>query len=127
MMRSKIWIENRGAAAVEAALVLPVFLTFIYGIIQVALMFWTQASLYHGAQMAARCSALQQPACASTELTQQYAASQSYELRPAASVFTVSAEACGTQVIARYDYQPFSAFTSSLRVPLEARACFMNA
>ena len=126
MTLRSVFLDNRGAAAVEAGLVLPVFLMMLYGILQLGLMLWTQASLYHGAQMAARCAALEQPACASAELTQQYAAAQSYGLRPAASIFTVSTETCGRQVVARLDYQPFAAFTETLRVPLEARACFLN-
>ena len=118
--------DERGAAAVEMSFVLPIFLLMLYGIVQVGLMLWTQASLYHGAQMASRCAALQQSTCSSTALTQQYAADQSYGLHPDPSTFTISTQTCGTQVAAAYTYQPFSALTSSLSMGLNARACFLN-
>lgn len=104
---------------------LPAFLLLLFGIIQIGLMFWAQSSLYHGAQMAARCSALQQSACASTALTQQYAADQSFDLRPPPSTFTVTNETCGVQVVAQFNYQLIPSL-QSLSVPLEARACFLN-
>lgn len=126
MKRRFIPHDARGVAGLELGLLLPIFLLMIYGIIQIGNMLWTQAALYHGSQMAARCAALQLSNCASTELTQQYAAAQSYGLRPAASVFSVTNETCGTQVVARMNYQPFSALTSSLSVQLEARSCFSN-
>ena len=118
--------DDRGAAAVEMGFLLPIFLLMLYGIVQLGLMLWTQASLYHGAQMAARCAALQQSACSSTALTQQYAADQSYGLHPDASTFTISTQTCGIQVAAAYSYQPFSALMSSLSIALSARACFLN-
>jgi Flp pilus assembly protein TadG len=118
--------EPRGAAAVETALVTPIFLLMLYGVMQVGLLLWTQASLYHGVQMAARCSAIGRPECASTEQTKSYAAQQSFSLNPPSSTFAVTTPSCGTQVTASYNYVAFSALTNQLTMTLSARSCFLN-
>ena len=51
--------DDRGVAATEMALALPVLVTMIYGIFQVGLLFWANAGMQHalgeGARLATLC------------------------------------------------------------------------
>ena len=55
---NKIWRDERGATALEFAILAPVFFLIIFGIIAFGLLFWTQVGLQHGAEMAARCASI---------------------------------------------------------------------
>ena len=52
------WRDQRGATALEFALLAPVFVLLIFGIIGIGMLFWTQVGLQHGVQMAARCASV---------------------------------------------------------------------
>lgn len=54
-------IEERGAAAVELALVLPLLLTLVFGIVQYGLYFWALQGGADAARHAARMSAVGSP------------------------------------------------------------------
>jgi Flp pilus assembly protein TadG len=56
---------QHGAVLVEFALVAPVFLVLLFGVIEVGRAFWTQQALHQTAIVGARCMALPQSACAS--------------------------------------------------------------
>ena len=58
----KILRENGGAAAIEMALVLPVYLLFVFGIFEFGWIFWQYNSMQYAASDAARCKAIN-PAC----------------------------------------------------------------
>ncbi|HLZ05400.1 MAG TPA: TadE/TadG family type IV pilus assembly protein [Bradyrhizobium sp.] len=58
MKRPGLWRDEQGASALEFALTAPVFFLFLFGIIELGLMFWTQIGLQHGAEMAARCATI---------------------------------------------------------------------
>ena len=45
--------DQSGTTALEFALTAPVFFLFIFGVIELGLLFWTQIGLQHGAEMAA--------------------------------------------------------------------------
>jgi hypothetical protein len=69
MKLSVLWTLGRaqdGAVLVEFALVAPVFLLLLFGVIEFGGAFWTQQALHQAAIVGARCMALPQSACAST-------------------------------------------------------------
>ena len=78
-MARRLGACRRGVSAVEMALVLTLFLGFLFGVINLSLVLWTQASLYFAAQAAARCASASPTVCgapASSALVEAYALNQ---------------------------------------------------
>lgn len=134
--------ENcRGAALVEAAIVLPVFILTIFGIIATGLLVWTQLSLNYAVAQAARCAAIDNDHCGDPTAIKQHAADALG--RPPSipnlttSNFTVvtATPSCGNgnkQVTASYSFaplvqpllpwlQPLAPYSS---LTLQATACY---
>jgi Flp pilus assembly protein TadG len=87
------------------ALTLPVFLMLAVGCIEYGMVAYTQLSLQHGVESAARCAVVSTSKCGSPGATRSYASSQSYGLNPPASTFNVDmASACGALVQASYQF-----------------------
>lgn len=63
MKFAKMWRDQSGTSALEFALTAPVFFLFIFGVIEVGLLSWTQIGLQHGAEMAARCASINSTLC----------------------------------------------------------------
>ena len=55
--------DERGAAALEAALVLPFYITFIFAIIELGNVYWTYNSIQYVADEVARCKAINNATC----------------------------------------------------------------
>jgi Flp pilus assembly protein TadG len=90
MTGKTLFKDRRGTTAVEFAITLPVFILMLFGLWQTGYGLWWQFGLQHGAQMAARCMTINRTVCNTTASTQSYAASQSYGLNPAPTIFTVT-------------------------------------
>src|SRR6266404_8214774 len=99
--------DQRGATVVEFALTLPLFVMFILAIMDGSMLMWTQLGLQHGAEMAARCAAVNTTTCGTNANIQSYAAAQAYGLSMTSSAYTVSTAACGKTVIGNYTYPLF--------------------
>lgn len=98
--------DCRGAAALEAAFVLPPLLLMLLGIIEFGRMAWTRSSLDFAVQEAARCAVVRADICATPLATQQFAAARAAAVRVPASAFTVTTgEACGVRVRASHTYR----------------------
>jgi Flp pilus assembly protein TadG len=119
----RIWRDVRGATALEMAFTLPAFLMLLIGALEYGLVMWTQVSLQHGVEMAARCAVVTPGTCSNTSATQSYASAQSYGLAPPNSTFLVAVTGCGEQIQASY---PFNFVTSYFGSPLQitASSCF---
>jgi hypothetical protein len=112
-----------GRLSVETAIVLPVFLLFLFAIIEAGLLFWTQSSLQFAVEAAARCAVVDKTNCGSTGAIQSYAASQVVGLTVPSASFDVSQPSCGHQVSISY---PFSFIVSGLysgAMTLNAKSC----
>ncbi|MCZ7853822.1 pilus assembly protein [Agrobacterium salinitolerans] len=59
----KLWRSNSGATAVEFALVMPVFLLLLFGIMEFGRMLWTSHALHDTAIATARCMGVPQLEC----------------------------------------------------------------
>ena len=71
----KLLKNHEGAAVVEFALALPILISFIFGIFQLALVFWANAGAQHAMGEAARYATLY-PTPSSTEIEDFVANSQ---------------------------------------------------
>ena len=80
MTRKTLFKDRRGTSAVEFAITLPLFILMVLGVWQIGYGMWAQFALQHGAEMAARCMAVNPTVCNNINITgtQSYAASQSY-------------------------------------------------
>ena len=147
MKLQQLYRDERGTALIEFTVVLPLWLSLTFGIVQAGLMLWAQIGLQHGVEMAARCASLSDIAIKYGNLTnptpcyttvtantnatanassvQSYAASNSFGLNPPASTFSVSASPAGCTngnlVTASY---PFTAITYLFRKTLTAQSCY---
>ena len=110
-----------GASAVEFALILPVFVAFLFGMINCGLMLWTQLGLEHGVVAAARCATINPSSCPDVPA---YAAQEAYALPVPKTAFTLTTPACGNQVGASYGFQFVTLIFPQMNVTLTARSCY---
>lgn len=100
---------RRGAAAVEAAFILPLLLLLILGIFEFGRMAWTRSALDFAVQEAARCAVVRPGQCGTTAQIQAYAAAKVAAVGVPASAFTVATgQACGVRVAAVHPYRAMS-------------------
>ncbi len=108
--------DQRGVAAIELAILGPVYLALLLGVIQSGLLIFTQANLHYAVQKGARCAALQE-SCPSPA---------GYYASPgAAPVFTSAQQACGQVLTATVTYT-LSVVLYKTDIPLSATSCFPN-
>lgn len=119
---SSVMIRHEGGASVaEFAVILPVFVAFIFGMINGGLMLWTQLGMEHGAVAAARCATINPVACPDVPA---YAANEAYDLNLPKSTFTLTTPACGNQVSASYPFRFTTLIFPALNVTLTAQSCY---
>lgn len=101
--------SRRGVAAIEYALLLPVLLLFVLGIIDVGRLMWTYTTLSRAVDAAARCGAINADAssptaCQNAAAIQARAVTEAWGLNITSSAFTVTRPSCGVQVNAVYPF-----------------------
>jgi Flp pilus assembly protein TadG len=111
---------ERGAAAAEFAVLFPVLVSTLLGIIWASLLAYSAASLHYAVEGAARCYSVESQ-CGSATMAQSYAQSRYYGVN--VPTFTASTPSCGHQVSATVNVA-FSLVLASWKVPLSATACF---
>lgn len=83
--------SRSGTTAIETAFLLPVFLTFVIGIMEFGRALWIQSALQYAAEAAARCAVIQSTStCSSNSATQTYAAGQVVGPSVPSSDFSIS-------------------------------------
>jgi hypothetical protein len=122
-MSSRSFLAHQGgASAVETAMVLPVFLILLIGIVSTAQLAWAVNSLHFAVQEAARCSAVNAVTCG-TDAKTVAVAKDRYRGPDVAAKFAVASSACGQSVTATGKFDLNLALTS-VAVPISAGACF---
>lgn len=98
---------RRGAAAVEAAFILPLLLVMIFGIFEFGRLAWTKSALDFAVQEAARCAAVRPGGqCSTAAQVQAFAAAKVAAVGVPASAFAVQFDQpCGVRVQASYAYR----------------------
>lgn len=96
--------DRRGAAAIEYAIILPVLLLFMLGVMDTGRLLWSYTTLYRATEAAARCAAINTTACGSTGQIQAQASAAAWGMTIAPGAFSVANPACGVQVNGSYDF-----------------------
>ena len=102
--KSRARSHRRGTVAIEYALILPLMLLFILGIMDAGRLLWTYTALYRASEAAARCAAINTTDCGTATQIKNRAVAEAWGLTINPSVFTVTAPSCGVQVRADYDF-----------------------
>jgi Flp pilus assembly protein TadG len=95
---------RRGTAAIEYALILPMFLLFIFGIIDVGRLMWTYVTLTRATEAAARCGAVNTTDCGTNAAIAARGVTEAWGMTITAAAFTVTQPACGVHVVGTYSF-----------------------
>ena len=122
----RFWRGRSGASAVEFALVVPLFATLIFGMINVALALWGAAALHYTVDAAARCQAVLTETCSSSSATIAWA--NSHYVGPSISpTFTIlKGSLCGAGAVNATATYKIHAVLVNVAVPMTATSCFPN-
>lgn len=131
-MRRRLAWDARGATAIEFALLAPVFLLLLFGMIEVGRLVWVKQVLTEASYSAARCAALAAPCKAASDV-QGYAAARALrwglKVDGAQVVYTASTACDGNagmvQVTISYAFaSPLTGFLPALPATVQAHGCF---
>ncbi len=89
--------DERGAEAVESAIVLGTFLIALIGIFYLCITLWAYASLQYAVEEAARCYGVKKTVCASDSNVRDYAKNNYYGPQKAQTIFTPSTPTWGAR------------------------------
>jgi Flp pilus assembly protein TadG len=116
-----MWREQRGTTAVEFALVSPVFIAMVLGLLALCLCLFLIGSLHYSVEEAARCASVRTTVCTDASTTIAYA--QSRYFGPSTPTFSYAAATCGNSVTASINYVAQLGLTQ-VTIPFSASACF---
>lgn len=111
-----------GATAVEFAIIAPVLLMLLFGIMEGGRALWMQNALNFAVEQAARCASIDQNNCGTVAQVQSFAASTS-GASFGSSTFSVTTAACGILVSASYPLQLHIPYVAAAPT-LTAQSCF---
>jgi len=115
------WDDERGTTAVEFAIVSPVFIALLIGILYLCLCLFLIGSLHYAVEEGARCASVRTTVCKDATTTVAYA--QSRYFGPSSPSFTYAAAACGNSVSGSINYVAQLGLTE-FTIPIAATACF---
>lgn len=116
-------VAREGATAVETAIVLPIFLLFVFGVSEIGRALWLQSALQFAVEDAARCAAINTTTCGTTPAIQSYAASRVVGLTIPPTSFNVTSPICGMQVSINYAFSSVVPNLVPFSVTLAAQSC----
>ena len=97
--------DERGAAALEYAFVLPALFGFALGVMDLGRLVWMQVTLDRAVQAAARCASVNATLCGDEAAIKAYAVTAAWGMTVPTSIFAVSQPACGVKVQATSTFQ----------------------
>jgi Flp pilus assembly protein TadG len=114
--------SQEGTTAVEFAIVAPVFIGLVLGIIGVCFALFLVGSLHFAVEDGARCASVKTTLCQDSATTIAY--TQARYLGPNVSpTFTATTAACGNTVTGTINYSMNVGFRTFV-IPISATACF---
>jgi Flp pilus assembly protein TadG len=118
---TKACSDARGTTAVEFAIVSPVFIALVVGMMYTALCLFLVGSLHFAVEDGARCASVRTTVCSDATTTVAY--TQSHYFGPSSPTFTFATPACGKSVSASINYVAQLGLTQ-FTIPISATACF---
>ena len=111
-----------GVAAVEFAIMAPVFLAMLFGAIYLSMLAFNFVGLHNAVEDAARCAAVKKTVCTDAATTAAYAQDRfmGFEISP---TFTYAAANCGSEVTGTATFA-VNAVLYTFPVSLSATACY---
>jgi Flp pilus assembly protein TadG len=117
-----IYRNQEGTTAVEFAIVAPVFILLVFGIIGVCFALFLVGSLHFAVEDGARCASVKTTLCQDSATTIAY--TQTRYLGPNVSpTFSATTAACGNTVTGTVNYTMDIGFRRFV-IPVSATACF---
>ena len=96
------WHDERGATAVEFAIVGPLFIALVVGVLYLCMTLFLVGSLHYAVEEGARCASVRTTTCSDATTIVSYA--QSRYFGPSLPTFTYAAAACGNSVSGSINY-----------------------
>jgi Flp pilus assembly protein TadG len=124
-MRNKIylWNDERGTTVVEFAIVAPVFLLLVVGMLFMSIGLFTVGSLHYAVEEGARCASVKTTVCTDAATTIAYTKSHYFGPGTSPTFTYAAATACGPSVSASLNYV-MDLGIKQLTIPVSATACF---
>ena len=116
--------NTHGAAAIEAALVLPFYLLFIFGIFELGWIFWSYNSMQYAAADAARCNAISSTCNATTTAINRAVGLGLVDGEITATANAACGNYTGTKVTIAHPPGLLTKYIPVLAVTLEVEACY---
>ena len=113
--------DARGATAVEFAIVGPLFIALVVGIIYLCMCLFAIGSLHYAVEEGARCASVRTTVCTGDTSIISYAKSRYFG--PGLPTFTYAAAACGNAVTGSLNFGVQLVF-EQVTVPITSTACF---
>lgn len=119
---SNLWNDQHGTTAVEFAIVGPVFIFFVIGLLYVCMALYAVGSLHYAVEEGARCASVRTAVCTDASATLTY--TKNHYFGPNSSpIFTFAALACGNSVSGSANYA-MDLGLARFTIPITATACF---
>lgn len=115
------WNDERGTTAVEFAIVGPLFIALVIGMLYLCMCLFAVGSLHYAVKEGARCASVRTTVCSDETTIVSYA--QSRYFGPSSPTFTYTATACGNSVSGSLNYA-IELVLTQVTVPITATACF---
>jgi Flp pilus assembly protein TadG len=122
--QSRMQRWKQGTVAIEYALVLPALLAFLFALIDTGRLIWTQTTLDHAMQAAARCAVIDSVQCGSAGQVRAFAIAQAYGMRIDSGTISIVTQSCGIEVAETLAFQPVVPWFGTGAIKLYARACY---
>jgi Flp pilus assembly pilin Flp len=117
------WIDERGTAAVEFAIVGPVFIALVIGIIYMCLALFLVGSLHYAVEEGARCASVRTMVCSDKTTTEAYTASRYFGPSSSPTFIADPNATCGHSVSGSVSYV-MDVGLKQVTIPITATACF---
>jgi Flp pilus assembly protein TadG len=115
------WNDERGATAVEFAIVAPIFMALVVGMLFLCLTLFLVGSLHFAVEEGARCASVRTAVCKDATTIVSYTKSRYFG--PSSPSFTYAAVACGNSVTGSINYV-VQLGLKQVTIPVTAAACF---
>lgn len=100
LLLNRLRRQDRGTVAIEFAMVFPLFIMMLFGIVEFGRFLWADNTLRHAVQEGARCAALHccEVANASCDTPEEFAAQRAAGLAVSAADFVLDTPDCGMRM-----------------------------